>query len=488
MAVGRKLETRPLLVVFGATGDLMRRKLLPALYGLSVDGHLPAGSVILGAARSTDYQDASYRSWAALGLKQFSPFHPDAIDPWCDATLFYQPVRDGAADDYRALAERIAALEKEHQLDGNRVLYLALPFEAFAPTIQGLGEAGLGHGPGWTRIVIEKPFGRDLDSAKSLNQLVHQYFDEPSIYRIDHYLGKETVQNLLVLRFANVLFESLWSRDRVSKVEITVAEDLGLEGRAGYYDRAGALRDMVQNHLTQLLSLVAMEVPAAYDADAIRNEKVKVLRSIAPVRPEQAVFGQYEAGTIDGASVPGYHQEQGVPGSSVTETFVALQLRIENWRWQGVPFYLRTGKRLAQRVTQVVVNFHRPPVTFFKDLDPEDVHSNELVITLQPNEGFDLVFEVKPPGEAMATRTERMRFRYAEQFGNLPDAYQTLLLDVLEGDATLFVRADEVEASWQLFAELLAHPPAPKGYPAGSWGPSAADQLLQPNEEPWSRP
>ena len=488
MAGARKLSTRPLLVVFGATGDLMHRKLLPALYGLSVDGHLPAGSVILGAARSTEFQDDSFRAWASQGLKQFSPFHPDAIDPWCATTLFYQSIGDGTPEAYRALAQRIATLEGEHPLDGNRVLYLALPFEAFAPTIEGVGTAGLNRGPGWTRIVIEKPFGRDLATARALNQLVHQYFDEPSIFRIDHYLGKETVQNLLVLRFANVLFESLWSRDRVSKVEITVAEDLGLEGRAGYYDRAGALRDMVQNHLTQLLSLVAMEVPAAYDADAIRNEKVKVLRSITPVRPDQAVFGQYEAGAIQGAPVPAYRQEQGVPADSTTETFVALRLRIENWRWQGVPFYLRTGKRLAQRVTQVVVNFHRPPVTFFPDLDPEDVHSNELVMTLQPNEGFDLVFEVKPPGHGMATRTERMRFRYAEQFGNLPDAYQTLLLDVLEGDATLFVRADEVEASWQLYADLLAHPPPPKTYPAGSWGPSAADQLLQPNDEPWSRP
>jgi glucose-6-phosphate 1-dehydrogenase len=479
---------RPLLVVFGATGDLMRRKLLPALYGLSVDGHLPAGSVILGAARSTEFDDASYQSWAAQGLKEFSPFHPDAIDPWCAATLFYQSIRDGTPKDYQALAKRVTALEGKHELDGNRVLYLALPYEAFAPTIAGIGGAGLNRGPGWTRIVIEKPFGRDLDTARALNQLVHQHFDEPSIYRIDHYLGKETVQNLLILRFANVLFESLWSRDRVSKVEITVAEDLGLEGRAGYYDHAGALRDMVQNHLTQLLSLIAMEVPAAYDADSIRNEKVKVLRSITPVRPDQTVFGQYAPGTIDGATVPGYLKEQGVPDGSSTETFVALSLRIENWRWQGVPFYLRSGKRLAKRVTQVVVTFHRPPVTFFKDLDPEDVHSNELVITLQPNEGFDLVFEVKPPGEAMATRTERMRFRYAEQFGNLPDAYQTLLLDVLEGDPTLFVRADEVEASWELYTDILAHPPTPKPYPAGSWGPPQADKLLQPNEEPWSRP
>ncbi|MCI4350216.1 MAG: glucose-6-phosphate dehydrogenase [Thermoplasmata archaeon] len=480
--------TRPLFVVVGATGDLMRRMLLPALYGLSADDHLPAESAVLGAARTSSFDDASYQAWAAAGLKEFSPYHPDAIDPWCRKVLHYQSIGEGTPADYQNLAARVAKVEADHQLSGDRVLYLALPYEAFAPTIKGLAEAGLNHGPGWTRIVIEKPFGRDLETARDLNALVHTYFDEPSIYRIDHYLGKETVQNLLVLRFANVLFESLWSRDRVTKVEITVAEDLGVEARAAYYDRAGALRDMVQNHLTQLLSLIAMEVPAAFDADAIRNEKVKVLHSIAPVEPEQAVFGQYTAGWIAGAAVPAYRSESGVPAGSTTETFVALRLKIENWRWQGVPFYLRTGKRLGNRVTQVVVNFQRPPVTFFRDLDPDEVHSNELVMTLQPDEGFDLVFEVKAPGQTVATKTERMRFRYAEQFGNLPDAYQTLLLDVVEGDATLFVRADEVEASWRLYAKLLAQPPAPHDYAAGSWGPDAAQGLLHPDEEPWSRP
>jgi glucose-6-phosphate 1-dehydrogenase len=478
----------PLFVVFGATGDLMRRMLLPALYGLSADGHLPPESVVLGVARSKEFDNTSYRKWASDGLKQFSPFHPDAIDPWCQQLLHYHSLGEGTPADYAQLAVRVQELEAKHQLGGNRVHYLALPYEAFAPTIEGLAGAGLHHGPGWTRIVIEKPFGRDLESARELNRLVHKFFDEPSIFRIDHYLGKETVQNLLVLRFANVLFETLWSRDRVTKVEITVAEELGVEGRAPYYDRAGALRDMVQNHLTQLLSLIAMEVPAAFDADAIRNEKVKVLHSIAPVEPEHAVFGQYGAGTHDGAPVPAYHEEKGVPTGSTTETFVALRLMIDNWRWQGVPFYLRTGKRLAKRVTQVVVNFQRPPVTFFRDMEPEDVHSNELIVTLQPDEGFDLVFEVKTPGHEVATQTERMRFRYAEQFGNLPDGYQTLLLDVLEGDPTLFVRADEVEASWRLYAKLLAHPPASTEYDAGSWGPDAAKGLIPSNQEPWSRP
>ncbi|HZY70666.1 MAG TPA: glucose-6-phosphate dehydrogenase [Thermoplasmata archaeon] len=479
---------RPIFVVIGATGDLMRRKLLPALFALSAQGHLPPESVVLGAARSSEFDNASYRGWGATALKEFTKYDPSAIDRWCGELLHYQSIGGGTPDDYRALAARVADLEHRHGLSGNRVLYLALPLDAFAATIDGLGRAGLHRGPGWTRVVIEKPFGRDLASAEALNRLVHQYFDEPSVYRIDHYLGKETVQNLLVLRFANVMFETLWSRDRVSKVEVTVAEQIGLEGRADYYDRAGALRDMVQNHLTQLLSLVGMEVPVSYSADAIRNEKVKVLQSIAPVTPDQAVLGQYVAGSADGTALPGYRQEAGINPASTTETFVALKLFVENWRWHGVPFFLRTGKRLPKRVTQIVVTFRRPPVTFFRDLTPGDVRSNQLVVTLQPDEGFDLLFEVKSPGDVVTTRTERMRFRYAEAFPGLPDDYQTLLLDVLQGDATLFVRADEVEASWRLYDRLLAAPPAVQPYAAGSWGPDAAQRLIGADEETWSQP
>ncbi len=467
---------RHLFVVFGATGDLSKRKLLPALYHLLTERD-PAICVVLGVARS-DLDDDGFRTLAREALEE-AGFSADDVAKWCDERIYYQQV--GSGESHTALAHRIAALEEAHDLAGHRVYYLALPPSAFGPTVAALGEAGLDRSPGWLRLVVEKPFGRDLESAQELNALVHRHFDERQIYRIDHYLGKETVQNLLTFRFANTPFESLWNRDRVSQVQITVAERHGIAGRGGYYDRAGAVRDMVQNHLTQLLTLVAMEAPAAYEPTAIRNEKVKVLRSIRPIAPEDVVLGQYVTGVVDGEAVPGYRDEPDTPPDSEAPTYTALRLHIDNWRWQGVPFLLRTGKALPRRVTQVAVQFHKAPVTFFQNTPHADgLHSDVLLITLQPDEGFELRIDVKQPGQRMRLQTIPLAFQYGEAFGDIPDAYETLLADVIEGDQTLFVRSDEVEASWELYAPVLDEPPHLDFYPAGSWGPEEADRLLAP--------
>ncbi|MEK7406809.1 MAG: glucose-6-phosphate dehydrogenase [Acidobacteriota bacterium] len=465
-------------MTFGATGDLMQRKLLPALWNLAAKGWPDRKCLILGTGRSS-LGDAGFRRMARdwLALAGLPGAGSGDSAGWREACLFYQPVGAGTPDDYRAMAGRIADLERTHDFPGNRILYLALPPSAFPPTIAGFGQAGLNRSNGWTRIVIEKPFGRDLASARTLNETVHHYFDESQVYRIDHYLGKETVQNLLVFRFANALFESVWNRDRVASVEITVAETLGVEHRAAYYEQAGALRDMVQNHLTQLLTVTAMELPASFDADAIRYEKVKVLAAIRPIGPEDAIFGQYTRGRIDGKEAPGYLEEPGVAPGSQTETFVALKLEIANWRWQGVPFYLRTGKRLPQGVSRIVVTFRCPPISIFQPLQAGTIRGNRLVITLQPDEGFDLQFEVKTPGERIRLEPQSLRFRYAEAFAPLPEAYETLLMDVMLGDRTLFVRDDWVEASWRLYTPLLERRPPTRPYAAGTWGPVEAGSI-----------
>lgn len=473
-----------LFVIPGATGDLTERKLLPAYYNLAKSGSLRGRSIVLGVARNRDVDDAGFRDWARQALVT-NGFAAGEVERWCADHLFFETIGDETPEDYRRIADRIESLEKEYQLSGNRVFYLAIPPAAFAPTIAGFGDVGLNTSAGWTRLVIEKPFGRDLESARELNRVVHRYFDESQVYRIDHYLGKETVQNLLVFRFANPIFESLWNRDRIESVHITVAEAEGIGDRAGYYDRAGALRDMVQNHLTQLLTLVAMEVPGEFNADAIRFEKVKVLRSVSPISPDDVVFGQYAAGRDDGASAPGYRDEQGVDPESTTPTYVGLRLYISNWRWQGVPFHLRTGKRLPNRLTRITVNFRRAPVSLFQPFPACNVSRNVLDITLQPDEGFALSFEVKTPGEPLELATRHLDFHYAEAFQPLADAYETLLLDVLTGDQTLFVHADEVEASWSLYTPLLDgdHPIRP--YAAGTWGPgNAAIRLPTPIRSP----
>jgi glucose-6-phosphate 1-dehydrogenase len=465
----------------GGTGDLAARKLLPALYHLVQQGHLRGRTHVLAVGRRREIDDRGYRAWVKEALERAGLSADGEDSRWCDACLHYQPLGEGRPEDYRGLAARISEIERGHGLRGNRVFNLALPPGAFAPAISGLAEAGLNHSAGWTRILVEKPFGRDLQSARDLNELIHRHFDESQTYRIDHYLGKDTVQNLLSFRLANAIFESLWNRDRVESIQITVAEQLGVEGRGEFYDRVGALRDIVQNHLAQLLCITAMELPAALEPEFVRDEKAKVLRSLRPLIADDVVFGQYGPGEVGGDRVPGYGEEAGVPPQSRTETFVAGRLHIDNWRWQGVPFYVRTGKRLPRRATFIAVNFRCPVLTCFEPFTC-DIECNRMVITLQPDEGFDLHFNVKAPGQPFRLVRERLRFGYREAFGELPEAYETLLLDVVRGEQTFFVRGDEVELAWRVFTPLLEGLPEVHLYPAGSWGPEAADRLLAEGE------
>ncbi|MDB5812344.1 MAG: glucose-6-phosphate dehydrogenase [Betaproteobacteria bacterium] len=467
-------------VIFGATGDLMRRKLLPALFHLFAGGQLPARFHVLGVARSRDMTDAGFRQWARSELRDAGFALPRHHGRWCDRCLHYQRLEDETPDGFKTLARRIEALEREQSLPGNRVFYLALPPQAFAATIEGLGRAGLNTDAKahWTRLVIEKPFGRDLASALALNELVHRHFRERQIYRIDHYLGKDTVQNLLALRFGNALFESVWNRQHVKCVHITVAEELGVEERGAYYEETGAVRDMLQNHLAQLLTLTAMEPPGAFTADSVRFEKIKVLRAVESLKSNSTVLGQYAAGARGRSKLPAYRREPGVARASNTATFVAARVLINNWRWQGVPFFLRTGKRLARRMTEIAVHFHRTPVSLFKFRGGALPHHNALKISIQPDEGFALSFEVKTPGGEFELETRNMEFRYRDAFGELSAGYETLLLEILEGDQTLFVHADETIASWSLFGPLLKKTLALHAYAAGSWGPPAAARLL----------
>ncbi|NPV46253.1 MAG: glucose-6-phosphate dehydrogenase [Armatimonadetes bacterium] len=474
-------EVEPhLFVIMGGSGALARRKLLPAVWQLAAQGSLTAKSIILATARRRHLDDESYRQWAREALAAAGLPADETCTHWCDECLHYHALGEEGPEDFQALRSRIEALERQHDLPGNRVFYLAIPPASLPLAVEGLGAAGLHRAPGWTRIVVEKPFGHDLESANELDRLLKRYFSEEQTYRIDHYLGKEAVQNLLVFRFANPVFESLWSRDRIASVQITVAETAGIEDRAAFYDGVGALRDMVQNHMMQLLTLVAMEIPASFEADAIRNEKAKVLQAVAPIRQQGVCFGQYVVGEIDGIGVPGYLDAAGVQPASSTETFVALELNINNWRWQGVPFYLRTGKRLAKSTRQIVVNFRCPVLSVFDRYPDAAVSANSLVITLEPDEGFELEFVVKAPGDMLTLQPQRLRFRYDEVFGRLPEAYEALLLDILTGDQTLFVRIDEVLAAWRLLTPLLEMRPRPYPYAAGTWGPREADSLLAP--------
>ncbi|MFN3596309.1 MAG: glucose-6-phosphate dehydrogenase [Rubricoccaceae bacterium] len=465
-----------LFVLFGATGDLARAKLVPALYHLTRRGDAPPSLVVLGTGR-TDWDDARFRTMAAEALAEKGVPEADAR-AWAEATLHY--VRADLTQSADPLTERIVALEAAHETGSNRVYYLALPPAAFSTTAEALGAfEARGERAGWTRLVVEKPFGSDLASARALNETLHACFDEAQVFRIDHFLGKETVQNLLVFRFANALFEAAWTRAQVERVEITVAETNDAEGRTGYFEDAGTMRDMIQNHLMQLYALTAMEPPARLDAEGIRAEKIKVLRSTRPADPSEAVYGQYGAGDDpEGGRGEAYRDHEGVAEHSQTETFAAVTLRCENWRWQGVPFVLRTGKRLRERLTEIAVVFRRPPVRLFHAVSPCQPSRNVLRIRLQPDEGFRLSFDVKAPGDGFPVSTQHFRFSYADAFGPTPDAYETLLRDVALGDPTLFVHAEEAEEAWRVVAPLIASPPQPEIYSSGSWGPEAARALV----------
>ncbi len=476
------------LVIFGASGDLTQRKLLPAILALYAARTLPEPFTILAVAR-TEMSDEEFRRRMRQAVHEHGRVQPPSERVWerFARSLFYLPGDPKDPALYPALGRALAARERERGGAANRLFYCAVPPSLYDDIVQNLGASGLNRSEGgWTRIIVEKPFGRDLVSARALNHRLATVFAEDQIYRIDHYLGKETVQNLLVLRFANGIFEPLWNRNHVANVQVTVAESIGVETRGAYYEEAGALRDMVQNHLLQLLCLVAMEPPVTFDAEAVRDEKNKVLASIRPIDQDRtadvAVRAQYGAGFVDGRPVPAYRQEKGVAPDSRTETFVALKLLVDNWRWAGVPFYLRTGKRLASRTSQIVIQFHRTPHLIFRRA-PAGVERNLLLVRIQPDEGVALTVAAKVPGPELRLGQVHLDFRYGEVFGGEPpEAYERLLLDAIHGDATLYARADWVERAWAILEPLLAawkaDPRPLPTYDAGSWGPPEADQFI----------
>jgi glucose-6-phosphate 1-dehydrogenase len=483
------------IVMFGASGDLARRKLLPALYNLAVHSCLAPRFQLVGFAR-TQMSDDDFRR----GSSEFLPKDGASAGSAEVRQEFLKHLQyfSGDYDDagaYKRLAQRLEELDGGGSLAGNRLYYLATPPDVYPKIVEQLGAANLARpksDKSWTRIIIEKPFGHDQASARELNERVLRVFDESQVYRIDHYLGKETVQNMLVLRFGNGIFEPLWNRNFVDQIQITAAESLGVERRAAFYESAGALRDMIQSHVLQLTSLIAMEAPAKFDATSVRNEKIKVLQSIRPFAPESiwksVVRGQYGPGTESGKAVAGYRQEPGVKPDSSTETYVALKLQVDNWRWSGVPFYLRTGKRLKRPVTEIAIRFKQAPHMVFRG---ESVDSNSLILNIQPDEGISLSFGAKSPGAQMHIRPVTMDFQYRQAFGGgARDAYATLINDCIRGDATLFDRADSVEAAWALVDPILqawhtaSAPPFPN-YPAGSDGPRAADDLTASDGRRW---
>ena len=472
-------------VILGATGDLTRRKLLPALYSLRNQGVLEEQNTLIIGAALPEMGEEGFRLWAYENLQKAGWRNEKDLRAWCDKCLYYHTLLQGSPQDYEALAAYIQRVEKAHGMSENRVFYLALPPATVPSAIEGLDRAAFLKSRGWVRVVVEKPFGHDFHSARTLDTSLHRYLEESQIFRIDHYLGKETVQNLLAFRFANPIFESVWNRNTVENVQITVAEDLGVEHRGAYYEQAGALRDMVQNHLTQLMTVVAMEVPVSFEASAIQTEKLKALHSVAPIAPEDVVFGQYTAWQIGDQTIKGYREEPGVQADSLTDTYVALKVDINNWRWKGVPFYLRTGKRLPRKMTQVAVIFREAPAQVFQSLEPGSIAPNKLLITLQPSEGFSLCFSVKSPGRPFRLADHALQFDYETAFGQLPDAYETLLRDVMIGDQTLFVSADFTESAWCLYDPLLQGQKSIHFYTAASWGPREADALLERHGHRW---
>jgi glucose-6-phosphate 1-dehydrogenase len=503
LRVGMRSQRTPeanTLVIFGATGDLTQRKLIPALYRLTVEGLLPGGSSVVGFARrpKTHYHFRSEMKEAVARHSRTQPLQTPVWDAFASNLYYCRAEFDDPAG-YAHLVRTLAEVESQTGCC-NRLYYLATPPSYYGEIAQRLGEAGLaGSDNGWTRIIVEKPFGHDLASAEELNRTLHGTFAEDQVYRIDHYLGKETVQNILVFRFANGIFEPIWNRRYVDHVQITVAENIGIEGRGGFYDQAGVIRDIIQNHAMQLLALAAMEPPATFEPDPVRDEKLKVLRAVRPIPPGEAgeftVRGQYGPGVISGRKVIGYREEERVAKDSATETYVALKLFVDNWRWADVPFYIRSGKSLPKRVTEIAIVFRQPPLALFPTPEGSGIEPNVLSITIQPDEGISLRFGSKVPGPeaAMRIRPVEMDFRYGTSFGVAgPDAYERLLLDAMLGDATLFTRRDEVEAAWAFITPIMegwaeSEPPRFPNYEAGTWGPDAAGEFIERDGRKWRR-
>jgi glucose-6-phosphate 1-dehydrogenase len=502
----KRIEQPVLLVVFGASGDLSKRKLIPALYHLADQNLLPPNFTLVGFAR-TEYTDDQFRELAREGIIDYGIAGIDEhVWHWFSQSLFYVTGNYDDLESFKKLAKRLAELDAKRKTSENHVYYLATPPSVFEPITSLIHAVDLcrAESENERRIVIEKPFGHDLKSAQALNEHLLSLFNEEQIYRIDHYLGKETVQNILVFRFSNGIFEPIWNRNYIDHVQITVAESLGIGDRGGYYDKSGALRDMMQNHLMQLLALTAMEPPVAFEAKAVRDQKVNALRSIRPLEPTEVgdwvVRAQYGPGVSDGQEIPGYLQEKGVPSNSTTETYVAWKLEIDNWRWSGVPFYLRTGKALAAKSTEICIVFRKPPQMLFQNVMTERrPPSNVLTLRIQPDEGIRLTFDAKRPGPSVSAERVAMDFSYSDSFGKQPaDAYERLLLDAILGDTTLFIRRDEVETAWDRVTHILdgweaqeeaakkagRHLVLPK-YAAGTWGPKEADQLLARDGRYW---
>ncbi|MEM7146719.1 MAG: glucose-6-phosphate dehydrogenase [Verrucomicrobiota bacterium] len=489
------------IVIFGATGDLTHRKLIPALYNLAVDGDLPPGTRVIGFARREKTDEQFRAELEAINKEVSRQSHDPEIWDQFARLIHYHQSEFQDLEGYRALAKRLQEIRTEQGTSNNTLYYLASAPEFFDDILLNAKKSGLNSAPdgAWSRVIVEKPFGTDLATARHLNQVVNDTFKESDTYRIDHYLGKETAQNIMVLRFANAIFEPLWNSNHIDHIQVTCAEHLGMEGgRGGYYDTAGALRDMVQNHLLQLLSLVAMEPPVDLSADGVRDEKVKVLKSLRRMpTPEDVaksvVRAQYTAGSINGETVPGYREEDRIAPDSQTEAYVALRIMIDTWRWEGVPFYVRMGKRLPKKATEISVHFKDPPNVLFSSM-PVTARKNVLVIRIQPDEGISLRMLSKLPGPALNIEPVKMDFHYRSSFGkSSPEAYERLLLDAMAGDATLFARRDEVESAWA-FIDDIEHawhqsksPPPLAEYPAGSWGPEEADQLLKQNNHLWRR-
>lgn len=483
------------LVIFGATGDLTHRKLIPALYNLAAEGALPPQLNVIGVARR-DKSNEEFRAELKISTPKFSrsPINEEIWEKFSQS-LSYHKAEFHAFDGYLELAKKLTEYESAHQTPANRLFYFAVAPDQFDVILHNLKQSCLSkpQGTGWTRVIIEKPFGTNLETARHLNKLVHDSFPESSIYRIDHYLGKETAQNIMVLRFANSIFESIWNSKHIDHVQITAAESLGVEGRAGYYDKAGALRDMVQNHLLQLLTLTAMEPPMSMNADAIRDEKVKVLKSLRPLKGKEVfkhvVRAQYTDGLIRNQSVLGYQEEPGVAKDSTTETYVALQIAIDNWRWAGVPFFVRAGKRMPKAGTEIAITFKEVPPVLFNTLG-HTLDPNVLVIRIQPDEGISFTMSAKTPGSSLRIEPVKMDFHYGTSFEKPnPEAYERLLLDAMNGDATLFARSDEVEQAWTFIDGIEEAWQSSKEdlafYPSGSWGPEPADELLHQHRASW---